>query len=104
MLATLSLEYTVISEREDKQDTWTDEREYAVIADNELSLTVHPFLTNHQDILDLGGEICIPADRDSLSILNLLDLLPEKHDLTAEDLSTGWNWELRIYHYVYISH
>ena len=41
----------------------------------------------------MGGEICIPADRNSLSILNLSDLLTEKHDLTVEDLSTGSNWQ-----------
>ena len=46
----------VISEHEDEQVTWADEREYAVVADSEL-LTVHPFPINPQDILDVGGEI-----------------------------------------------
>ena len=49
--------HSVISEHENEQDTWTDEREYAVIAANELGLTVHPFPINPQDILDVGGEI-----------------------------------------------
>ena len=55
--------HSVISECEDEQDTWTDGREYVVIADNELGLTVHSFPTNPQHILNVGGEICIPADR-----------------------------------------
>ena len=42
---------------EDEQDNWADEREYAMIADKELGLTVHPFPFNPQDILDVGGEI-----------------------------------------------
>ena len=66
----------------DDQDAWTDGREYAVIADNELSLTVHLFPTNRQHTLDMGGEMCIPAN-----------LLTRKHDLTVEDLSTGYNWQ-----------
>ena len=53
-----------------------------MIADNELGLTVHLFLTNPQHILDVGGEVCIPAD-----------LLTKKHDLSVEDLSTGSNWQ-----------
>ena len=56
--------HSVISDCEDKQDNWTDGREYAVSADNELGLTVHSFPTNPQHILDVGGEICIPADRE----------------------------------------
>ena len=60
-----------------------------MIADNEVGLTVHSFPTNPQHILDVGVEICIPADRDSLYILNLSDLLTEKHDLTVE----GSNWQ-----------
>ena len=64
-----------------------------MIADNELGLTVHSFPTNPYHILNVGGEICIPADRDSLSILNLSDLLTEKHDLTVEDPSSGSNWQ-----------
>ena len=71
----------------------TADKKYAVIADNELCLTDHLFPTNPQHILNMGGEICIPADRNSLSILNLSDLLTEKHDLTVEDLSTGSNWQ-----------
>ena len=34
----------------------------------------------------MGREVCIPADRDLLSILSLSDLLTEEHDLTIEDL------------------
>ena len=49
--------HSVISDRETEHDTWADKREYAVIADNELGLTVHPFPINPQDILDVGGEI-----------------------------------------------
>ena len=78
--------HSVISECEDEQDTWTDGREYVVIADNELGLTVHSFPTNPQHILNVGREVCIPADRDLLSILSLSDLLTEEHDLTIEDL------------------
>ena len=39
----------------DEQDTWTDGREYAVIVDNKLGLTVHLFPTNPQHILDMAG-------------------------------------------------
>ena len=49
--------HSVIRKREDEQDTWTDEKEYSVIADNELGLTVHLFPINPQDILNMGGEI-----------------------------------------------
>ena len=47
--------HSVISECEDKHDTWTDEREYTVVTDTELCLTVNPFPLNPEDILDLGG-------------------------------------------------
>ena len=56
--------HSAISECEDEQDTLTDERKYAVIAANKLGFTVHSFPTNPQHILDMGGEMCIPADRD----------------------------------------
>ena len=49
--------HSIISECEDEYDTWTDKREYAVITDNELGLTVNPFPINPEDILDMGGEI-----------------------------------------------
>ena len=48
------IHYT-ISTYEDKQDGLTDEREYVMVV--ALGLTVHPFLFNPQDILDVGGEI-----------------------------------------------
>ena len=47
----------VIIDQENEHDTWTDKREYAVIAHNELDLMVHPFPINPQDILNVGGEI-----------------------------------------------
>ena len=49
--------HSVIGKYEDEQDTWADEREYAMIAEDELGLTVHPFPFNPQDSLDVGGEI-----------------------------------------------
>ena len=64
----------------------TADKKYAVIADNELCLTDHLFPTNPQHILNMGGEICIPEDRDSLSILSLSDILTKEHDLTVEVL------------------
>ena len=35
--------HSTISTYEDKQDNWADEREYAMVADEKLGLTVHPF-------------------------------------------------------------
>ena len=40
--------HSIISKYEGEQDDWTDEREYAMIADTELGLTVHPFPFNPQ--------------------------------------------------------
>ena len=49
--------HSIISKYEDKQDDWADERECAMVADEEVGLTVHAFTFNPQDILDVGGEI-----------------------------------------------
>ena len=49
--------HSIISELEDKHDTWADEREYAIITNTELDLTVNPFPLNSEDLLDMGGEI-----------------------------------------------
>ena len=46
--------HSITSNFEDEQDDWSDERVYAMVADEELGLTVHPFPFNHQDILDVG--------------------------------------------------
>ena len=35
--------HSVISELEDEHDTWTDKREYVVVTDTGLGLTVNPF-------------------------------------------------------------
>ena len=48
--------HSVISNAKE-EDYWTDERQYAMIVDVELGLSVHPFPLNPQDILDVGGEI-----------------------------------------------
>ena len=47
--------HSVISEPEDEYDTWTDEREYAIITNTALGLTVNPFPLNPEDLLDMGG-------------------------------------------------
>ena len=44
--------HIVISESEDKYDTWTDEREYAIITNTKLGLTVNLFSLNPEDLLD----------------------------------------------------
>ena len=49
--------HSVISEPEDEDDIWTDEREYTLITNVELGLTVNPFPLNPEDLLDVGGEI-----------------------------------------------
>ena len=41
----------------EEEDDWADERQYAMITNVELGLTVHPFPLNSQDILDVGGVI-----------------------------------------------
>ena len=51
--------HSVISELEDQNDTWTDEREYPVVTNNKLGLTVNPFPLNPEDIIDLGGELVL---------------------------------------------
>ena len=44
--------HSVISEPESEDESWTDEREYAIITDSEQGLTVNP-----DDLLDVGGQI-----------------------------------------------
>ena len=44
-----------VNESEDK--SWTDEREYAIITDSDLGLTVNPFPLNPGDLLDVGGHV-----------------------------------------------
>ena len=44
--------HSVISEPEDVDDIWTDEREYAFITNTKLGLTVNPFPPNPEDLLD----------------------------------------------------
>ena len=51
--------HSVISEPEDEHDIWTDEDEYAIISNTELSLTVNSVPLNLEDLLDVDGEICI---------------------------------------------
>ena len=51
--------HSVISELEDQNDTWTDEREYPVVTNTKLGLTVNPFPLNPEDIIDLGGELVL---------------------------------------------
>ena len=50
----LSLEYTP---RLWSLIIWTDEREYAMIADAGLGLMLNPFLLNPDDIIDAGGRV-----------------------------------------------
>ena len=47
----------VISEPESEDESWTDEREYAIITDSELGLTVNPCPLNPDDLLDVGGQV-----------------------------------------------
>ena len=47
----------VISEPESEDESWTDEREYAIITDSDLGLTVNPFPLNPDDLLDVGGHV-----------------------------------------------
>ena len=48
--------HSVISELEDEYDTWSDEREYALITENDPGLTVNLFPLNPEDLFDVGGE------------------------------------------------
>ena len=41
-----------------------DEGEYTIITNTELGLTGNLVPLNPEDLLDVGGEICIPADSD----------------------------------------
>ena len=49
--------HSVISEPEIEDDIWADEREYTLITNSELRLTVNPLPLNPEDLLDVGGEI-----------------------------------------------
>ena len=49
--------HSFISEPEIEDESWTDEREYALITNSELGLTVNPFPLNPDDLLDVGGQI-----------------------------------------------
>ena len=49
--------HSAISEPDIKDESWTDEQEYALITDSELGLTVNPFPLNPDDLLDVGGQI-----------------------------------------------
>ena len=49
--------HSVVSEPEIEDDSWTDEREYALVTNSELGLTVNLFPLNPEDLLDMGGEI-----------------------------------------------
>ena len=51
--------HSVIGESEIEDKSWTDEREYAIVVDSELGLTVNPFLLNPCDLLDVGGQIIL---------------------------------------------
>ena len=68
--------HSVVSEPEDEYDTWTDEREYAIITNTELRLTVNPFPLNPEDLLDVGGEI-IP---DFEELVNSCNHIMEEFD------------------------
>ena len=49
--------HSVNSEPEIEDESWTDEQEYAIIADSDLGLTVNPFPLNPDDLLDVGGHV-----------------------------------------------
>ena len=49
--------HSVIREPEYNDESWTDEREYAIITDSDLGLTVNPFPLNPDDLLDVGGQV-----------------------------------------------
>ena len=49
--------HSVISEPESEDESWTDEREYAIITDSELGLTVNTLPLNPDDLLDVGGQV-----------------------------------------------
>ena len=49
--------HSVIREPDIEDEFWTDEREYALITNSELGLTVNPFPLNPDDLLDVGGQI-----------------------------------------------
>ena len=61
--------HSVIGESEIEDKSWTDEQEYAVIADSELGLTVNPFPLNPCDLLHVGGQI-IPDFEDLVDSCN----------------------------------
>ena len=63
--------HSVISEPEVEDDILTDEREYALITNSELGLTINPFPLNLEDLLDVGGEI-IPDFEDFVDSCNLI--------------------------------
>ena len=49
--------HSVISESEIEDESWTDERVYAIITDAELGLTVNPFPLNPDDLLERGRQV-----------------------------------------------
>ena len=49
--------HSVNSEPKSEDEPWTDEREYAIITDSNLGLTVNPFLLNPDNLLDVGGKL-----------------------------------------------
>ena len=67
-----------------------------MVADKEFGLTVHCCPFNHQDILDVSGEINPIECKVMTNLLTLpeisADLLTKKHDLAVEDISTGSDW------------
>ena len=54
--ATLGIHSTT-KEADCDDDLWTDEREYSLIADAELRLTINPFPLNQKDIVEAGGRV-----------------------------------------------
>ena len=49
--------HSTIMEADCSDESWTDEQEYAIIADAELGFKINPFPLNQGDILDAGGRI-----------------------------------------------
>ena len=83
----------MVREPEHDVELWTDEREYAMIPNSELGLTVNPFPLNLADIIDVGGRV-VPdfeelADRDTvgmpLSSYQSLTITKDVEDLIEEE-------------------
>ena len=75
--------HSTIRESDCNDNLWTDEREYAIIADSELGLMLNPFPLNPEDIIDVGGWGILT----SKSVLTVIIILWKIMNLVSRSIS-----------------